>query len=87
MISLKEAREQRGLSVEELAAASNIDVATIEAVESGAQRPTVSTAMKLGRALDRSTSDIAELAPQMTGMPGGEADPLLGPRIGPKVGP
>jgi transcriptional regulator with XRE-family HTH domain len=33
MISLREAREQKGLSVEELAAASNVLAETIESIE------------------------------------------------------
>ena len=87
MISLREAREQKGLSVEQLASAANIDVESLEAIESGERRASTAVALKLVAALGRPASEIIELAPQMTGILGGGADPMIGPRIGPRVGP
>jgi transcriptional regulator with XRE-family HTH domain len=84
MISLKEAREQKGLSVEELAAAANVEPGTIDSIEAGEKRASTVVALKLSKALGKPTTEIAELAPQMTGVLGGGADPLLGPRVGPR---
>ena len=84
MISLREAREQKNLSVDELAAASNVTVATIASIEDGSARASVVTGLKLSRALGMPATEIIELAPQMTGVLGGGADPLLGPRVGPR---
>jgi len=84
MISLREAREQKGLSVEELAAASNVLAETIESIEAGDARASTVVALKLSKALGKPITEIAELAPQMTGVLGGGADPLLGPRVGPR---
>jgi transcriptional regulator with XRE-family HTH domain len=84
MISLREAREQKGLSVEELAAASNVLAETIESIEAGTARASTVVALKLSKALGKPITEIAELAPQMTGVLGGGADPLLGPRVGPR---
>jgi transcriptional regulator with XRE-family HTH domain len=84
MISLREAREQKGLSVEELAAASNVLAETIESIEAGTARASTVVALKLSKALGKPITEIAELAPQMTGELGGGADPLLGPRVGPR---
>lgn len=83
MISLREAREQKNLSVAELAAASNVTTETIAAIENG-QRASVVVGLKLSKALGKPTTEIVELAPQMTGVLGGGADPLLGPRVGPR---
>jgi DNA-binding XRE family transcriptional regulator len=84
MISLKEAREQKNLSVDDLAAAANVDPATIQAIEAGDARASTVVALKLSKALGKPISEINELAPQMTGVLGGGADPLLGPRVGPR---
>ena len=84
MISLREAREQKNLSVDELAAASNVTVETIASIEDGSARASVVTGLKLSRALGMPPTEIIELAPQMTGVLGGGADPLLGPRVGPR---
>lgn len=84
MISLREAREQKGLSVEELATASNVQAATIESIEAGDARASTVVAFKLSKALGKPITEISELAPQMTGVMGGGADPLLGPRVGPR---
>ena len=84
MISLREAREQKNLSVDELAAASNVTSETITSIEDGSARASVVTGFKLSRALGMPTTEIKELAPQMTGVLGGGADPLLGPRVGPR---
>ena len=84
MISLKEAREQKNLSVDDLAAAANVEPATIEAIEAGDARASTVVALKLSKALGMPITEIAELAPQMTGVLGGGADPLLGPRVGPR---
>lgn len=84
MISLREAREQKNLSVDELAAASNVTSETITSIEDGSARASVVTGFKLSRALGMPTTEINELAPQMTGVLGGGADPLLGPRVGPR---
>lgn len=87
MISLKEAREQKNLSVEDLAAAANVSTQTIQEIEAGTARPSTTVVLKLVKALGVPANEIVELAPQMTGMLGGGADPMLGPRIGPRVGP
>lgn len=84
MISLKEAREQKNLSVEELAAASNVEAKTIQDIEAGNARASTVVGLKLSKALGMPMSGISELAPQMTGVLGGGADPLLGPRVGPR---
>lgn len=84
MISLKEAREQKNLSVEELASAANVAPQTIEDIESGAARPSSTVVFKLVKALGMPATEIRELAPSMTGMLGGGADPMLGPRVGPR---
>ncbi len=84
MISLREARDQQGLSVEQLAEASRVEPATIASVESGEKRASTVVAMKLSKALGKPMSEIKELAPQTTGVLGGGADPLLGPRVGPR---
>lgn len=84
MISLKEAREQKNLSVDELAAASAVTAETIRSIEDGSARASVIVGLKLSKALDMATTEIIELAPQMTGVLGGGADPLLGPRVGPR---
>lgn len=84
MISLREARDQQNLSVDELAAASNVTAETITAIEDGSSRASVVVGLKLSKALGKPTSEIIELAPQMTGVLGGGADPLIGPRVGPR---
>lgn len=84
MISLREAREQKGLSVEDLAAAANVTTETIASIEDGSARASVVVGLKLSKALGMPTTEIIELAPQMTGVLGGGADPLLGPRVGPR---
>ena len=84
MISLREAREQKNLSVDELAAASNVTAETISSIEDGSARASVVVGLKLSKALGKPTTEIIELAPQMTGVLGGGADPLLGPRVGPR---
>ena len=84
MISLQEAREQKGLSVDELASASNVQPGTISAIEAGDARASTVVALKLSKALGKPTTEIRELASQMTGVLGGGADPLLGPRVGPR---
>ncbi len=84
MISLREAREQKNLSVDELATASNVTIETITSIEDGSARASVVTGLKLSRALGMPTTEITELATQMTGVLGGGADPLLGPRVGPR---
>ena len=84
MISLREAREQKNLSVEDLAAASNVTAETINSIEDGSARASVVVGLKLSKALGMPTTEIIELAPQMTGVLGGGADPLLGPRVGPR---
>ena len=84
MISLREAREQKNLSVDELAAASNVTAETINAIEDGSARASIVVGLKLSKALGNPTTEIIELAPQMTGVLGGGADPLLGPRVGPR---
>lgn len=84
MVSLKEAREQQELSVEDLAAAAAVLPETITGIEAGTLRASTVVGLKLSRALGRPMSEIRELAPQMTGMLGGGADPLLGPRVGPR---
>ncbi len=83
MISLREAREEKGWSVEDLAAASNVDVLTIEAIEAGEERPPFTTSLLIATALGKSVTDIAELAPHRAGGADDGADPLLGPRVGP----
>jgi len=83
MISLTQAREEKGWSVEELAAATEVDVLTIEAIEAGEERPPFTTGLVIATALGKSVADIEELAPHRAGGAGGGADPLLGPRVGP----
>lgn len=87
MISLREAREQKGLTVTELAAAVGVDATQIEAIESGQERVSTTLALKLSAALGKPIKEVRELAAQMTGLLGAGADPLLGPRIRPRVGP
>jgi DNA-binding XRE family transcriptional regulator len=84
MISLKEAREQKDLSVDDLAAAANVNPETIQEIEAGTARASTIVALKISKALGKPITEIAELAPQMTGVLGGGADPLLGPRVGPR---
>ncbi|MEZ4505142.1 MAG: helix-turn-helix transcriptional regulator [Thermomicrobiales bacterium] len=84
MISLKEAREQKNWTVDDLAAASLVSAETIASIEDGSARASVVTGLKLSKALGKATTEIIELAPQMTGVLGGGADPLLGPRVGPR---
>ncbi|MCA9859935.1 MAG: helix-turn-helix transcriptional regulator [Thermomicrobiales bacterium] len=84
MISLKEAREQKSLTIEELATASNVTPESIAAIEDGTARASMVVGLKLSKALGKPTTEIIELAPQMTGVLGGGIDPLLGPRVGPR---
>jgi DNA-binding XRE family transcriptional regulator len=83
MTSLQEAREQKNLTVAQLAALSNVAEETINAIESGAQRPSITTALKLSRVLEIPANQIREFIVLLTGPLGGGVDPLLGPRVGP----
>jgi predicted transcriptional regulator len=58
MISLKEAREQKNLSVDELAAASTVTAETIQSIEDGTARASVVVGLKLSKALGMPTTEI-----------------------------
>ena len=57
---LKEARETKNLSVEDLADQTGVGQTTISAIERGASRPTASTVRKLCDTLEVSSTEIAE---------------------------
>ena len=64
MISLKEAREQKNWTVDDLAAASLVSAETIASIEDGSARASVVTGLKLSKALGKATTEIIELAPR-----------------------
>lgn len=83
MTSLQQAREDKNLTVEELAEASRVEVDTITAIEAGDERPSFSTALKIAGALEIDVKEIVELSSVFGSPFGSSVEPLLGPRVGP----
>lgn len=83
MMTLKEARQQKGWTVTQLAREASVSPSTISAIESGSRKPTASTAMKISSALGVGMSEIEEFASSTQGSGGGEDALRLGPRVGP----
>jgi transcriptional regulator with XRE-family HTH domain len=82
MMTLKEARQQKGWTVTQLAQEASVSPSTVSAIESGSRKPTASTAMKISAALGVGMSEIEEFASASLGS-GGDDAMRLGPRVGP----
>jgi transcriptional regulator with XRE-family HTH domain len=60
--AIRDLREERGLSVEELAAATSFHPGSISRMESGLTEPSLTMLVALSKALDVSTSALIERA-------------------------
>ncbi len=49
---IKQLREERGISIEDLSSLTGFDVARLEKIEAGEEKPQLGTVMKLSKALD-----------------------------------
>ena len=49
---IKQLREERGISIEDLSSLTGFDVARLESIEAGEEKPQLGTVMKLSKALD-----------------------------------
>ncbi len=83
MTRLQLAREQQNLTIDDLAAVAQVDAQTIELIESGEERASFTTSLKLARALGVDINSIAEFRIAMGGPLGPSVQPLLGPKVGP----
>ncbi|CAN5510446.1 hypothetical protein BH23CHL4_BH23CHL4_16830 [soil metagenome] len=81
MTSLQAVRESQQLSIDELAALARVDAQTITMIESGEERASFSTAMKLARALNVDVNSILEFRTSFGGPLGPSLQPLLGPKV------
>lgn len=81
MISLKTAREQQGLTIDDLAALSGVSAAKIAAIEAGEERATFTEAAKISRALGVTIKSISEFSVIQGGAFGRAVQPLLGPKV------
>lgn len=81
MTSLQSVRESQQLSIDELAALARVDAQTITMIESGDERPSFTTALKLARALNVDVNSILEFATVHGGPLGPSVQPLLGPKV------
>jgi len=57
---IKELREEKGLSQQQLASACNFEKSNMSRLESGNTNPTVYTLYKISKALDVSISDLVQ---------------------------
>ena len=55
-------RQQRGMTIEKLAATAGISLSTISKIERGIQNPRISTIMLLAKALDLDPIDLIQAA-------------------------
>jgi transcriptional regulator with XRE-family HTH domain len=61
-VTFREARERAGVSISAITRHSGLSKATVFAVQSGSQRPSYVTAVRLARAVGADPHEIEELA-------------------------
>ncbi|CAN5653400.1 hypothetical protein BH23CHL5_BH23CHL5_26140 [soil metagenome] len=83
MTRLQVVREQQNLTIDDLAAVAQVDAQTIAMIESGEERASFTTALKLARALGVDANSITEFKISTGGPLGPSVQPLLGPKVGP----
>ena len=63
--AIRQLREKRGLSQEDLAHEADITTGTLSKIERGRSNPTWGTVKNIARALDASLTDVARLAEKL----------------------
>jgi transcriptional regulator with XRE-family HTH domain len=63
--AIRQLRDERGISQEDLAHDSDVTTGTLSVIERGRSNPTWSTVRSIARALDVSLADLAALAEKL----------------------